>query len=203
MLPCRLLVQEKGHEYKNRRKETKLLGNGPDGGVAQWTPFQPQEQETRVRIPPGYKVFRKNHSNAVVYDWPYKNNLCVDLSNKGFGTKNIFFKNSSENTFKRLPSPAKHYGLFTRKFSVQVRKKLLFGRAIRLWSHDRQTDFRVNRPEDRTASDRKFVTYYKCTKVIQIKRLLGINRSYCQQWRKIAKKWKSWHPSPANSFAGA
>jgi hypothetical protein len=32
----------------------------PDGGVAQWTSHQPQRQQTRVRIPLGYKVFRKN-----------------------------------------------------------------------------------------------------------------------------------------------
>jgi hypothetical protein len=30
------------------------------GGVAQWTSHPPQLQQTRVRIPPGYKVLRKN-----------------------------------------------------------------------------------------------------------------------------------------------
>jgi hypothetical protein len=34
------------------------------GGVAQWTSHPPQEQKTRVRIPPGYKIF----SRAVVYN---------------------------------------------------------------------------------------------------------------------------------------
>jgi hypothetical protein len=36
------------------------------GGVAQWTSHQPQRQQARVRIPPGYKGFRKK-SNAVVF----------------------------------------------------------------------------------------------------------------------------------------
>jgi hypothetical protein len=31
-------------------------------GVAQWTSYQPQRPQTRVRIPPGYKGFRKNIS---------------------------------------------------------------------------------------------------------------------------------------------
>jgi hypothetical protein len=39
------------------------------GGVAQWTSHLPQEQKTRVQIPPGYKVFGKKHSNAVAYNW--------------------------------------------------------------------------------------------------------------------------------------
>jgi hypothetical protein len=30
------------------------------GGAAQWTSHPTQEQKTRVRIPPGYKVFREN-----------------------------------------------------------------------------------------------------------------------------------------------
>jgi hypothetical protein len=30
------------------------------GGVAQWTSHPPLEHKTRVRIPPGYKVFREN-----------------------------------------------------------------------------------------------------------------------------------------------
>jgi hypothetical protein len=29
-------------------------------GVAQWTSHPPQEQKTRVRIPPGYKVFKSD-----------------------------------------------------------------------------------------------------------------------------------------------
>jgi hypothetical protein len=29
----------------------------PGSGVAQWTPHPAQKQKTRVRIPPGYKVF--------------------------------------------------------------------------------------------------------------------------------------------------
>jgi hypothetical protein len=36
------------------------------GGVAQRPSHPPQEQKTRVRIPPGYKVFKEKHSNAVV-----------------------------------------------------------------------------------------------------------------------------------------
>jgi hypothetical protein len=32
----------------------------PWGGVAQWTLHPPQEQKTRVRIPPGYTVFRED-----------------------------------------------------------------------------------------------------------------------------------------------
>jgi hypothetical protein len=31
-----------------------------DGGVAQWASHPPQEQKTRVRVPPGCKVFRGN-----------------------------------------------------------------------------------------------------------------------------------------------
>jgi hypothetical protein len=30
------------------------------GGMARWTSHPPQEQKTRVRIPPGYRVFREN-----------------------------------------------------------------------------------------------------------------------------------------------
>jgi hypothetical protein len=30
------------------------------GGVAQWTSNAPQEQKTRVQIPPGYKVLGKS-----------------------------------------------------------------------------------------------------------------------------------------------
>jgi hypothetical protein len=29
------------------------------GGVEQWTPHTPEELQTRVRFPPGYKVFRE------------------------------------------------------------------------------------------------------------------------------------------------
>jgi hypothetical protein len=32
----------------------------PSGGVAQWTSHLPQEQKTKDRIPPGFKVFREN-----------------------------------------------------------------------------------------------------------------------------------------------
>jgi hypothetical protein len=34
--------------------------NKSPGGVAQWISHPPQVQKTRVRIPPGYKVFREN-----------------------------------------------------------------------------------------------------------------------------------------------
>jgi hypothetical protein len=36
------------------------------GGVAQWTSNPPQEEKTRVRISPGYNVFRETIANAVV-----------------------------------------------------------------------------------------------------------------------------------------
>jgi hypothetical protein len=35
-------------------------------GVAQWTSHPPQEQKTKVRIPPGLKFFQGKHIIAVV-----------------------------------------------------------------------------------------------------------------------------------------
>jgi hypothetical protein len=46
---CRLLIF-------NREKINKGICPG-DGGVVQWTSHPPQEQKTRVRIPPGSKAF--------------------------------------------------------------------------------------------------------------------------------------------------
>jgi hypothetical protein len=39
------------------RKFLKKYGRG---SVVQWTSHQPPEQKTRVRIKPGFKVFREN-----------------------------------------------------------------------------------------------------------------------------------------------
>jgi hypothetical protein len=44
--------------YKN--KDSRDLPSSCPGGVVQWASQKPRRQQTRVRIPPGYKVFREN-----------------------------------------------------------------------------------------------------------------------------------------------
>jgi hypothetical protein len=59
--------------------------------VTQWTSHPPQEPKTRVRIPPGYKVFMENVGMLLsIIDF-----ICIvcvlEKRNKGIG-QNIFIK---------------------------------------------------------------------------------------------------------------
>jgi hypothetical protein len=61
------------------------------GGVAQWTSHPPQRQQSEVRVPPGYEVFRKNQAMLLcVLDLIFI--VCVFKEiTKGIGPK-IFLK---------------------------------------------------------------------------------------------------------------
>jgi hypothetical protein len=62
---------------------------GP-GGVAQWTSHPPKEQKTRVRIPPGYKVFKENIAMLLCIIMDLICIFCVlTTRNQGIGLKNI------------------------------------------------------------------------------------------------------------------
>jgi hypothetical protein len=70
--------------------------------VAQWTSHPPQELKTRVRIPPGYKVF-KDAMAMMVCIFYLICIVCVYMVNKGLATKksqcsvfNFTRKNCSE-----------------------------------------------------------------------------------------------------------
>jgi hypothetical protein len=59
-------------------RRLKTIFNQKEVGVAQSTSHSPQEQKTRVRIQPGYKVFLGSQSNAVVYNRLGLHCFCVE-----------------------------------------------------------------------------------------------------------------------------
>jgi hypothetical protein len=128
----------------------KNLGYRP-GGVAQWTSHPPQEQKTRVRIPPGYKVFREKHSNAVVCNWLNMHCLRVYSINKGIGHKNTFFKKRSSlpdfsgADFRAPPAnfcPGRHF-----RFRRRPSRASACGTPTRSWG--RAPCARSRRPESK------------------------------------------------------
>jgi hypothetical protein len=73
-------------EFKNTvcTKKTRCI-------APQRTLHPPQEQKTRARVPPGNKVFRKKHSNTVVYNLLNRHCLHVYFRNKDIRHKKKFF----------------------------------------------------------------------------------------------------------------
>jgi hypothetical protein len=68
----------------------KLKFHALDGGMAQWTSLPPQEEMARVRIPPGYKVFKENITMLMcIVNFCSMHCLCVEKEIYRCRPKNI------------------------------------------------------------------------------------------------------------------